>query len=197
IIPEQDRGLWTRQQLTDRLAALLGGYAAEQAIFGDVTTGSSNDLEQVSGITISMVSRYGMGQAFGLLSAGEDASRGAGFSQRTAFAAESEARQIVDEAHALAQTVLTTRRDELEMLAATLLRDETVEGDELIAMLGPAATASDDDLDIPTLLRQPTGIAGPSSRSARKASRRERIAALPAAIVASAVNRRRRTVPGS
>ena len=197
IIPEQDRGLWTRQQLTDRLAALLGGYAAEETIFGDVTTGSSNDLEQVSSITISMVSRYGMGQAFGLLSAGEDATRGAGFSQRTAYAAESEARQIVDDAHDLALMVLSTHRKELELLAATLLRDETVEGDELVRMLGPAATTDDEAVAAPTPIRQTTGIEGPSSRSSRRSTRRERLAALPAAIVASAVNRRRRTVPGS
>mgnify|MGYP001259507262 CR=1 FL=1 len=197
IVPEQDRGLWTRQQLTDRLAALLGGYAAEETIFGDVTTGSSNDLEQVSSITISMVSRYGMGQTFGLLSTGEDGSRAAGFSQRTAFAAETEARELVDAAHALALDILAEHRDDLERLATKLLEVETVEGDELEAMFGPAVTADPNEQRAPIPIRrlpdQPDSMTGPP----RRRSRRDRVAALPAAFIASALSRRRKSPTGS
>ncbi|MEI2617127.1 MAG: ATP-dependent zinc metalloprotease FtsH [Thermomicrobiales bacterium] len=197
IVPDQDRGLWTRQQLTDRLAALLGGYAAEEIVFGDVTTGSSNDLEQISSITISMVSRYGMGQTFGLLSAGEDGARTGGFSQRTAFAAESEARAIVDAAHALALDILTEHRADLERLAITLLEVETVEGDQLEAMFGPAITASPDERRTPVPIHHLPDASDSSARPARKRGRRERIVALPAAFVASALSRRRKTATGS
>lgn len=197
IVPEQDRGLWTRQQLTDRLAALLGGYAAEETIFGDVTTGSSNDLEQISSITISMVSRYGMGQTFGLLSTGEDGSRAAGFSQRTAFAAETEARDIVDAAHALALGILADHRDDLDRLATTLLEVETVEGHELEAMFGPAVTADPDETRVPTPIRRLPDTPDSTMRPLRRRSRLERVAALPAAFVASALPRRRRITSGS
>jgi cell division protease FtsH len=193
IIPEEDRGLWTRQQLTDRLAALLGGYAAEEIIFGEVTTGSSNDLEQVSSITISMVARYGMGQSFGLLSAGEDGTNGSAFSQRTAFAAESEARDIVNEAHMLARTMLIEHRADLEALSQRLLEVETVEGSQLIEMFGPAVTAAPRaKRPVTTLSPIPERTIRPLQRQ-RKSTRLERLTAIPAAIIAGASARRRQT----
>ncbi|MDQ4045214.1 MAG: ATP-dependent zinc metalloprotease FtsH, partial [Chloroflexota bacterium] len=186
IVPDEDRGLWTRPQLADRLAALLGGYAAEEIIYGDVTTGSSNDLERVTSITISMVSRYGMGQTFGLLSAGEEGASQAGFSQRTAFAAETEARDLVQTAHHLAQRILIEHRADLDRLAERLLEVETVEGSELIEMFGPAVTALPREKRPPTpaYLLPPRAIR-PAQRP-RRASRLDRLASLPAAIVAGA-----------
>jgi len=189
FVPEEDRGLWTRQQLTDRLASMLGGYAAEEIIFGEVTTGSSNDLERASAMTLSMVSRYGMGQAFGLLSSGDD---GFAFSQRTTYAAESEARELVNTARDIAREILSQHRAELDALAERLLEVETVEAAELIEMLGPAVTAE------PRKRRPATpSPAAPvrAIRPAKPASRRtpvERLAALPAAIVTAAKPIRRK-----
>jgi cell division protease FtsH len=185
IVPEEDRGLWTRPQLTDRLAGLLGGYAAEEIIFGDVTTGSSNDLERVSNLTLSMVARFGMGQSFGLLSAGEDETSYTGFSQRTTFAAESEARAMVDAAHSLALSILTTRQDELERLAQQLLVVETIEAPELVALLGPAVTA-DQPAKRPATPVQPLPVRAvrPQQR-ARRGSRVERLAGIPGAVAAA------------
>jgi cell division protease FtsH len=192
IIPEEDRGLWTRPQLKDRLAALLGGYAAEEIIFGDVTTGSSNDLEQVTSITLSMVSRYGMGDSFGLFSVGEDGSGASGLSQRTTFAAETEARELVAAAKRLALDLLHAHRAELDRLAEHLLTVETVEGDELIAMLGPATTALPPRKREPLpALPAPTRMLRQPARG-RRASRVERVLSAPAAIAASLAPRRRR-----
>ncbi|HEU5424297.1 MAG TPA: ATP-dependent zinc metalloprotease FtsH, partial [Nitrolancea sp.] len=135
IVPEEDRGLWTRAQLTDRLAALLGGMAAEELIFGEITTGSSNDLEQTTAIASSMVQRYGMSRRFGLLSTGS----GSGelqLSQRTAFAAEQEAQEIVQLAYDTALTVLKTHNDDLERVTQRLLEIETIEGEELNELIG-------------------------------------------------------------
>jgi cell division protease FtsH len=191
IVPDEDRGLWTRQQLTDRLAALLGGFAAEEIVFGDVTTGSSNDLERVSSITLSMVSRYGMGETFGLLSTGDDDSR-FGFSQRTAFAAESEARTIVDTARDLARSVLITHRSDLERLADYLLEHETVEGDELVAMFGPATTAAPrPKLPVPLPAMSPVGVARPPQQGRRRRVV-ETLITSPATVVASIRLARRR-----
>jgi len=186
IIPEEDRGLWTRRQLTDRLAALLGGYAAETIVFGDVTTGSSNDLDQVSNITLSMVAKYGMGRSFGLLSAGEDSNRQSGFSQRTSFAAETEASVIVETAFDLALSVITERRSDLELIAQRLLEVETIENDHLIEMLGPAATSS------PLQKRATTPLYPVPVRAVRpaqpggKPSRIERAKSVPGTIAAFA-----------
>ncbi|HET7037342.1 MAG TPA: ATP-dependent zinc metalloprotease FtsH [Thermomicrobiaceae bacterium] len=135
IVPEEDRGLWTRAQLTDRLAALLSGMAAEELIFGEITTGSSNDLEQTTAIASSMVQRYGMSRRFGLLSTGN----GAGelqLSQRSAFAAEQEAQEIVQLAYDTALTVLKTHSDDLERVTQRLLEVETIEGEELEELIG-------------------------------------------------------------
>ncbi len=190
FVPEEDRGLWTRQQLTDRLASMLGGYAAEEIVFGEVTTGSSNDLERASGMTLSMVSRYGMGQAFGLLSSGDDGQFS--FSQRTTYAAESEARELVNTARDIARQILFEHRTELDQLAERLLDVETVESSELIEMLGPAITAG------PRQKRTTTPVPVVPVRAvrpARQSNRRspvERLISIPAAIMTSAKPLRRK-----
>ena len=192
FVPEEDRGLWTRQQLTDRLASMLGGYAAEEIIFGEVTTGSSNDLERASGMTLSMVSRYGMGQAFGLLSSGDDGQFS--FSQRTTYAAESEARDLVNTARSIAQQMLMSHRAELDQLAERLLEVETVEAAELTEMLGPAITAGPRKKQpvVPVAMTPVRAV-----RPVKPASRRrpvERLIALPAAIVTAANTARRKRI---
>jgi cell division protease FtsH len=192
--PEEDRGLWTKPQLMDRLAASLGGFAAEEIVFGEVTTGSSNDLEQATSITLSMVARYGMGASFGLFSIGDGEGGSNGFSQRTVYAVESEARELVAQSRALARSILTEHRDDLERLAARLLDVETIEGDELIEMLGPAVTAAPTARRAPiTALPAPARSVRPPQR-ARRPSRLERTLAAPAAVVAAAIPRRRRRV---
>ena len=131
IVPDEDRGLWTRAQLSDRLAALLGGLAAEEIVFGDITTGSSNDLERTSSIASSMVHRYGMSRRFGLLSTASSSGDIGQISPQTAFAAEQETLELVSLAHETALTVLRTHRDDLNRVAERLLEVETIELDEL------------------------------------------------------------------
>ncbi len=151
IIPDEDRGLWTRAQLSDRLSALLGGLAAEEISFGDVTTGSSNDLERTSSIASSMVHRYGMSQRFGLLSTMSSASDIGQISPQTAYTAEQETRELVSLAHETALMVLRTHRDDLERVAQRLLEVETIEASELAELINaprpmvmPAPTTSSD-----------------------------------------------------
>lgn len=135
IVPDEDRGLWTRAQLSDRLAALLGGFAAEEIVFGDITTGSSNDLERTSSIASSMVHRYGMSARFGLLSTATSSGDIGQISPQTAFAAEQETLELVSVAHETALTVLRTHRDDLERVAQKLLEVETIEVDELSSLV--------------------------------------------------------------
>ncbi len=129
ITPEEDRGLWTRTQLEQRLAGLLAGMAAEEIVFEEVTTGSSNDLEQATSIAASMVQRYGMGRRFGLLSAGNGTTPP--LSPQSTYAAEQEAMDIVSDAHELALEIIHEHREDLERLAAKLIEVETIEGSEL------------------------------------------------------------------
>ncbi len=142
IVPDEDRGLWTRAQLSDRLAALLGGFAAEEIIFGDITTGSSNDLERTSAIASSMVHRYGMSARFGLLSIASSTGDIGQISQQTAFAAEQETLELVSLAHETALTVLRTHREDLERVAQRLLEIETIEIDELGSLINAPAPMS-------------------------------------------------------
>jgi len=135
IVPDEDRGLWTRAQLSDRLSALLGGFAAEEIVFGDITTGSSNDLERTSGIASSMVHRYGMSQRFGLLSTASSAGDVGQISPQTAYTAEQETLELVSLAHETALTVLRTHRDDLNRVAERLLEVETIEASELAEMI--------------------------------------------------------------
>ena len=135
IVPDEDRGLWTRAQLSDRLSALLGGLAAEELEFGDITTGSSNDLERTSGIASSMVHRYGMSQRFGLLSTVSSAGDVGQISQQTAYTAEQETLELVSLAHQTALTVLRAHRDDLNRVAQRLLEVETIEAAELAELI--------------------------------------------------------------
>jgi cell division protease FtsH len=135
IVPDEDRGLWTRAQLSDRLSALLGGLAAEEIEFGDITTGSSNDLERTSGIASSMVHRYGMSQRFGLLSTVSSTGDVGQISPQTAYTAEQETLELVSLAHETALTVLRTHRDDLDRVAQRLLDVETIEAAELAEMI--------------------------------------------------------------
>ncbi|HET9015044.1 MAG TPA: ATP-dependent zinc metalloprotease FtsH [Thermomicrobiaceae bacterium] len=148
IVPDEDRGLWTRAQLTDRLAALLGGLAAEEIIFGDITTGSSNDLEQTSQIASSMVQRYGMSKRFGLLSVGMGADT-AQLSPQSAFAAEQEASELVGTAHREAIDLLRTHFEDLERVAQRLLEVETIEGEELESLISPLRSLPDRQVEAP------------------------------------------------
>ncbi len=136
IVPDEDRGLWTRGQLSDRLSALLGGFAAEEIVFGDITTGSSNDLERTSAIASSMVHRYGMSRRFGLLSTASSSGDIGQISPQTAFAAEQETLELVNLAHQTALTVLTTHREDLNRVAERLLETETIELEELASLIG-------------------------------------------------------------
>ena len=145
ITPQEDRGLWTRTQLEQRLAGLLAGMAAEEIIFGEVTTGSSNDLEQATGIAASMVQRYGMGKRFGLLSAGNGSTPP--LSQQSTYAAEQEALTIVSAAHELALSLLRRRRKDLDRIAERLMAVETIEGSELDELIPQSTEHIEPKLD--------------------------------------------------
>jgi cell division protease FtsH len=142
-LPEEDRILHTRSQLLDQLAMLLGGRGAELLVFGDPTTGAQNDIERATQIARSMVTQWGMSDALGPVQlgpadgdvfVGRDGAGGRDYSETMATRIDAEVTRLVEEAQAQAQAVLVAERPTLDRLAAALVRQETLAGDDLHAI---------------------------------------------------------------
>ena len=128
--PEVERYAHSEEYLRGRIIGALGGMAAEQVIYGVVTTGAENDLEQVSNIARGMVARWGMSPRVGRLSAlPSDAQQAYGLAAAPATldAIDHEMRRIVDECYEDALRLLREHRDKLDALSAALLSNETLE----------------------------------------------------------------------
>ncbi|MCH8507061.1 MAG: ATP-dependent zinc metalloprotease FtsH3 [Ectothiorhodospiraceae bacterium] len=147
--PSEDRmdsGLYSRSYLQNQMAVALGGRLAEEIIFGEeeVTTGASNDLQQVARVARQMVMRFGMsdrlgpvalGSQQGNMFLGRDISSERNFSEETAAAIDEEVSKLVDEAYSRAKQVLTENRSVLDQLAHMLVERETVDAEELQELL--------------------------------------------------------------
>ncbi|HEX5750377.1 MAG TPA: ATP-dependent zinc metalloprotease FtsH [Archangium sp.] len=149
-LPLEDRYLMSFDELRDKMAAMMGGRAAEEIFIGEVSTGASNDLKQATEIARLMVRDYGM-SSLGPVALGSEQNaflRSAGgpevrsYSEQTARMVDEEIRKMVTEALDRAREVLTTHRDKVEALAARLLATEVVDEDEILRILGPKATAA-------------------------------------------------------
>jgi cell division protease FtsH len=143
-LPTEDKFLTTRAELADTLAMTLGGRAAEEIAFSEITTGAANDLEKVTATAKQMVMRFGMSEKLGPRTFGHDQSLpflGREFSAEPDYSDEiareidDEIRRIVEEAHQTARAVLTERREYLDRLSRLLLEHETIERDEFEALL--------------------------------------------------------------
>jgi cell division protease FtsH len=143
-LPTEDKFLTTRAELTDTMAMTLGGRAAEEIVFGEITTGASNDLEKVTETAKQMVMRYGMSERLGPRVFGHDRSMpflGREFSSEPDYSDEiareidDEIRRVVEEAHQTARELLTERRDALDRISKVLLERETIEAREFERLL--------------------------------------------------------------
>ena len=138
--PTEDRFLLTSAELKGRMAVLLGGRAAEDLVFGEVSTGAQDDLMRATEIARGMVTRYGMAETLGEVAYETETSRflglpieggGRRFSEQTAREIDLAVKGLVAEAHATARGILERRRAELDALAATLLERETLGPEDL------------------------------------------------------------------
>ena len=146
FLPEEDRHYMTRAQFEATIASALGGWVAERLVFGDVSTGASNDIEKATNIARNMVTTYGMSDVVGPLAlAGRDSSgvETRAYSEHVAQAIDAEVRSLIDAAAAQAEQILLRHRDVLDALAARLLDAETIEGDELEEIFQGEANADD------------------------------------------------------
>jgi cell division protease FtsH len=143
-MPTEDRFLTTRAELTDSMAMTLGGRAAEEIVFSEITTGASNDIEKVTATAKAMVMRYGMSERLGPRVFGHDHSQPflgrefgsePDYSDEIAREIDDEIRRIVESAHQRAKDILTEHRETLNTVSEILVRRETIEKAEFEALL--------------------------------------------------------------
>jgi cell division protease FtsH len=138
-LPEEDRTVRGRREFMAELAGLLGGRAAEEIVFNDITTGASSDMERATKTARNMVTRWGMSDRLGpmvygqkeeLIFLGREISEQRDYSDQVANVIDEEVRKIVNSAYEEAKTILTKHRDVLERVATRLVEIETIDEDE-------------------------------------------------------------------
>jgi cell division protease FtsH len=148
-LPTEDRFLMTRSELENKIAVLLGGRAAEELVFGEVSTGAQDDLQKATDIAKSMVKVYGMSATLGQVSLERDRQplflpaappMKGDYSEETAREIDCEIRRLIDEQHARAADIVGAHRDHLREAAALLLQKETMTGAELREIVARPAT---------------------------------------------------------
>jgi cell division protease FtsH len=144
-MPTEDKFLTTRSELLDNMAMTLGGRAAEEIVFGEITTGASNDLEKVTTTAKNMVMRFGMSEKLGPRVFGHDHTHpflGREFSSEPDYSDEiaseidAELRRLVEQAHVTARRVLEEHRQQLDEISRILVRQETIDADQFLDLLG-------------------------------------------------------------
>ncbi len=177
------------------MAMTLGGRAAEEIVFGEITTGASNDLEKVTETAKQMVMRFGMSERLGPRVFGHDRGQpflGREFSSEPDYSDEiareidDEIRRIVESAHQTAKSLLNERRDDLERISKLLLERETIDAKEFVALLEgkPADEVFVDDEEPP----EQTGRARAGAGKGRPRGRRPLRAHVPASPAATPPN---------
>jgi cell division protease FtsH len=143
-LPREDRYLTTKTALMEQLAMTLGGRAAEELVFQEVTTGAANDLEKVTSISKQMIMRYGMSEKLGprvlgrnhdMPFLGREMGAEPDYSEEIAREIDDEIRRVIEEAHELAIKVLTEHMDELHKVSGILIERETIDKDQFERLL--------------------------------------------------------------
>jgi len=160
----------TQAQFRDDIAVFMAGQVAEQLVFEEISTGASNDIERATNIARRMVTEFGMSSlgplAYGkkeeMVFLGREISEHRNYSDPVAFRIDEEVRQIIDEAHDRAYRVITEHFDRLEAIALLLIREETIDDEQLERLF-------DSPRPLPQLVGPPTGR--PSAQAQEAASR--------------------------
>ena len=145
-LPEEDRTLMPRKKIMADMIGLLGGRAAEEIVFDDITSGASNDIERVTRLARSMVTRLGMSEQLGpmvygqkdeLIFLGREISEQRDYSEAVAEQIDKEVRRLVNDAYENAKAILIEYRDKLDAVAGRLLEVETITREEFEAIFPP------------------------------------------------------------
>lgn len=145
-VPEKDKSLHSRAYFLDELSVFLGGYVAEEMVFGDVTTGPSNDLERATKMARSIVTRYGMSKlgvrTFGknedLIFLGREVAEEKDYSEKTAEAIDRTVEELLADAKKRTKDILTEKKEVLDKIAERLLEKETIEKEEFDTIMAGA-----------------------------------------------------------
>ena len=184
FLPDEETHYRTRSMFRDQLCSALGGHAAEELIFGEASTGPSNDIEQVTRIARAMVTRWGMSERLGprtfgrseeLVFLGREISETRNYSEKIAEEIDDEVRRLIEEAQERARNVLREHRDLLDKLANVLLEVETLEGETLTRLLN-----SDPKDPWPPADMAPRDTAPPASKPPEETPRRPAFEPKPA-----------------
>jgi cell division protease FtsH len=147
-LPAEDRFLTTKSALTDQMAMTLGGRAAEELVFNEVTTGAANDLEKVTTTAKQMIMRYGMSEKLGprvlgrnqdMPFLGREMSAEPDYSEEIAREIDDEIRRVIEEAHERALSVLREHMDDLHQISKLLIERETIDKDQFERLLAGEA----------------------------------------------------------
>ena len=145
-LPANDRYLTSKEELKQQIAGIMGGRAAEEIVFGDVTSGAENDIQRATQMARRMVMRWGMGERVGIVLIGHSDELGTpgtrACSDEMSARIDQEVCAIVDQAYQLALGVLRERRESLESIAEHLLEAETIRSEELDALVSEADAAA-------------------------------------------------------
>ncbi|MEO9256270.1 MAG: cell division protein FtsH, partial [Tepidiformaceae bacterium] len=164
FLPDEESHYLTPSMFRDQLCTALAGYAAEELIFGETSTGPSDDIEQVTGIARAMVTRWGMSELLGprtlgrsesLVFLGREVSETRNYSEKVAEEIDAEVLRLIDEAQERARNVLHEHRQLLDRLVNVLIEVETLGGDELTQLLNSDASL------IPTAPTNPPPVIPP------------------------------------
>src|SRR5579859_7050679 len=140
LLPIEDRYLWSKSQFEDTLVMMLGGHVSEELVFGEMTTGSENDIERATKMARRMVTEFGMSKRIGpvamghkeeLVFLGRDIGEQKNYSEKSAEAIDDEVRGLIVTAYNRAREILLAQRDVLDRMSRVLIREETIEGDVL------------------------------------------------------------------
>ncbi len=184
-LPTEDKFLTTRAELADTMAMTLGGRAAEEIVFSEITTGASNDLEKVTATAKQMVMRYGMSERLGPRVFGHDQSQPflgrdmssePDYSDEIAREIDTEIRRVVEEAHQTAKDILSEHREGLERISKILLERETIGAKEFAALLDGV---SEEDVFGADEAEEPGSVAEEPEAEVEKGSGREGVRPSP------------------
>src|SRR5579885_1478323 len=150
-LPQEEKYTLTRGEILANITAMLGGRVAEEIVFGEITTGAANDFEKATELARKMVTEFGMSDKLGPLTLGtkhgpvflgRDLVESRNYSDEIAYEIDKEVRRIIDECYSRARAVLLEHKPALERVAQALLERESLEGEELDALLAPRSASA-------------------------------------------------------
>ncbi|KMZ43382.1 MULTISPECIES: ATP-dependent zinc metalloprotease FtsH [Bacillales] len=153
MLPKEDRFFATKTDLLDKIVGLLGGRVAEELVLGDISTGAHNDFQRATAIARSMITEYGMsklgpmqfGKSQGQVFLGRDYGNERNYSDKIAYEIDVEMQNIINECYAKCTELLTTHRDQLDLIANTLLRVETLDAEQIKQLIETGKMDNDPD----------------------------------------------------